>query len=159
MDSPWIEWKISLMVSTHDSDCQARRLDSESTGRTIIEKTLSRVCCWAAVDDAETPSRCRHPCWHLSPAPDSQVQFRLRETYAEGDLLLETHLNDLPQRQKFSGAAQDRRRRTGHQQDSRPDRAFLEQHIDEDRFLDFVSTRSPVFKARPLPKSKKKRST
>ncbi len=36
-----------------------------------------------------------------------------------------------------------------------PDRAFLEKHIDEDRFLDFVSTRSPVWKERPLPKSKK----
>lgn len=36
-----------------------------------------------------------------------------------------------------------------------PDRAFLEKHIDADRFLDFVSTRSPVFKGRPLPKSKK----
>ena len=36
-----------------------------------------------------------------------------------------------------------------------PDRAFLEKHIDRDRFLDFVSTRSPVFKERPLPKSKK----
>jgi arsenate reductase-like glutaredoxin family protein len=36
-----------------------------------------------------------------------------------------------------------------------PDRAFLEQHIDEDRFLDFVSLRSPVFKQRPLPRSKK----
>ena len=36
-----------------------------------------------------------------------------------------------------------------------PDRAFLEKHIDEDHFLDFVSTRSPVFKERPLPKSKK----
>ena len=36
-----------------------------------------------------------------------------------------------------------------------PDRAFLEKHIDPDRFLDFVSTRSPVFKERPLPKSKK----
>jgi arsenate reductase-like glutaredoxin family protein len=36
-----------------------------------------------------------------------------------------------------------------------PDRAFLEKHIDENRFLDFVSTRSPVFKQRPLPKSKK----
>ena len=32
---------------------------------------------------------------------------------------------------------------------------FLEKHIDEERFLDFVSTRSPVFKERPLPKSKK----
>lgn len=36
-----------------------------------------------------------------------------------------------------------------------PDRAFLERHIEADRFLDFVSTRSPVFKQRPLPKSKK----
>jgi arsenate reductase-like glutaredoxin family protein len=36
-----------------------------------------------------------------------------------------------------------------------PDRAFLERHIDADHFLDFVSTRSPVFKQRPLPKSKK----
>ena len=36
-----------------------------------------------------------------------------------------------------------------------PDRAFLETHIEADHFLDFVSTRSPVFKQRPLPKSKK----
>jgi len=36
-----------------------------------------------------------------------------------------------------------------------PDRAFLQRHIDADRFLDFVSTRSPVFKERPLPTSKK----
>ena len=36
-----------------------------------------------------------------------------------------------------------------------PDRAFLERHIDADRFLDFVSTRSPVFKERPLPRSRK----
>ena len=36
-----------------------------------------------------------------------------------------------------------------------PSRAFLEAHIDADRFLDFVSTRSPVFKQRPLPRSKK----
>jgi arsenate reductase-like glutaredoxin family protein len=36
-----------------------------------------------------------------------------------------------------------------------PDRAFLEKHVDETRFLDFVSTRSPIFKKRPLPKSKK----
>ena len=35
-----------------------------------------------------------------------------------------------------------------------PGRAFLEKHIDRERFLDFVSTRSPVFKERPLPKSK-----
>ena len=36
-----------------------------------------------------------------------------------------------------------------------PNRAFLERHIEADHFLDFVSTRSPVFKTRPLPKSKK----
>jgi arsenate reductase (glutaredoxin) len=36
-----------------------------------------------------------------------------------------------------------------------PDRAFLEKHIDAERFLDFVSTRSPVFRERPLPRSKK----
>ena len=36
-----------------------------------------------------------------------------------------------------------------------PSREFLEKHIDKERFLDFVSTRSPVFKERPLPKSKK----
>ena len=36
-----------------------------------------------------------------------------------------------------------------------PSRAFLEEHVDEKRFLDFVSRRSPVFKQRPLPKSKR----
>jgi arsenate reductase-like glutaredoxin family protein len=36
-----------------------------------------------------------------------------------------------------------------------PSRAFLERHVDAERFLDFISTRSPVFKERPLPKSKK----
>ena len=36
-----------------------------------------------------------------------------------------------------------------------PSRAFLEEHIDEESYLDFVSTRSPVFKERPLPGSKK----
>jgi len=36
-----------------------------------------------------------------------------------------------------------------------PTRAFLEAHIEAGRFLDFVSTRSPVFKQRPLPRSKK----
>ncbi|MBI1876188.1 MAG: hypothetical protein HYZ58_05925 [Acidobacteria bacterium] len=36
-----------------------------------------------------------------------------------------------------------------------PSREFLEKQIDKDRFLDYVSTRSPVFKQRPLPKSKK----
>jgi arsenate reductase len=35
-----------------------------------------------------------------------------------------------------------------------PTREFLEQYIDEARFLDFVSTRSPIFKARPLPATK-----
>ena len=36
-----------------------------------------------------------------------------------------------------------------------PTRAFLEQYIDAKHLLDFVSTRSPVWKERPLPKSKK----
>ena len=36
-----------------------------------------------------------------------------------------------------------------------PTREFLEKHIDAAGFLDFVSTRSPVWKERPLPKSKK----
>jgi arsenate reductase-like glutaredoxin family protein len=36
-----------------------------------------------------------------------------------------------------------------------PSREFLEKHVDPGRFLDFVSTRSPVFKERPLPTSKK----
>jgi arsenate reductase-like glutaredoxin family protein len=36
-----------------------------------------------------------------------------------------------------------------------PTRAWLEQHIEADHFLDYVSLRSPVFKERPLPKSKK----
>lgn len=36
-----------------------------------------------------------------------------------------------------------------------PSREFLEQYIDKDRFLDFVSKQSPVFKTRPLPKSKR----
>jgi len=36
-----------------------------------------------------------------------------------------------------------------------PDRAFLEKHVGEREFLDYVSTRSPVFKQRPLPRSKK----
>ena len=36
-----------------------------------------------------------------------------------------------------------------------PTREFLEKHIDAANFLDFVSLRSPVFKERPLPKSKK----
>jgi arsenate reductase (glutaredoxin) len=36
-----------------------------------------------------------------------------------------------------------------------PPRAFLERHIEASRFLDFVSRRSPVWKERPLPASKK----
>ena len=36
-----------------------------------------------------------------------------------------------------------------------PSREFLEQHVDPSRFLEYVSTRSPVFKERPLPRSKK----
>jgi arsenate reductase len=36
-----------------------------------------------------------------------------------------------------------------------PSREFLEKHIEADRFLDYVSTRSPVWKERPLPRSKK----
>lgn len=36
-----------------------------------------------------------------------------------------------------------------------PDRAFLEHHVQEGRFLDFVSTRSPVFRQRRLPASRK----
>jgi arsenate reductase-like glutaredoxin family protein len=36
-----------------------------------------------------------------------------------------------------------------------PSREFLEKHVDPERFLDFVSTRSPVFKQRRLPTSKK----
>ena len=31
----------------------------------------------------------------------------------------------------------------------------MERHVDEDRFIDYVSTRSPVFKERSLPRSKK----
>ena len=36
-----------------------------------------------------------------------------------------------------------------------PTREFLEKHIDPDRFLEYVSTRSPVFKEQELPRSKK----
>ena len=36
-----------------------------------------------------------------------------------------------------------------------PTREFLEKHVEADHFLDYVSTRSPVFKERPLPASKK----
>ena len=40
-----------------------------------------------------------------------------------------------------------------------PSREFLEKHIEADHFLDYVSTRSPVWKERPLPKSKAARTT
>ena len=36
-----------------------------------------------------------------------------------------------------------------------PSRDFLQKHVAEDRFLDFVSTRSPAFRERSLPQSKK----
>jgi arsenate reductase-like glutaredoxin family protein len=36
-----------------------------------------------------------------------------------------------------------------------PTREFLEKHIEADHFLDYVSQRSPVWKERPLPRSKK----
>ena len=64
-------------------------------------------------------------------------------------------MNNLPQRQKFSGAAGTSTSKSVTSIKEPPDRAFLEKHIEEDRFLEFVSTRSPVFKTRPLPQSKK----
>ena len=36
-----------------------------------------------------------------------------------------------------------------------PTRAFLEKHVGPDRFLECVSTRSPVFKQQGLPRSKR----
>ena len=36
-----------------------------------------------------------------------------------------------------------------------PSREFLKKHVEADHFLDYVSTRSPVFKERPLTASKK----
>jgi arsenate reductase-like glutaredoxin family protein len=36
-----------------------------------------------------------------------------------------------------------------------PTREFLEKHVGATTFLDYVSTRSPVFKTRPLPRTKK----
>lgn len=36
-----------------------------------------------------------------------------------------------------------------------PPREFLEKHVPGDRFLEFVSRRSPVWKERPLPASKR----
>jgi arsenate reductase-like glutaredoxin family protein len=40
-----------------------------------------------------------------------------------------------------------------------PAREFLEKHVDAANFLAFVSTRSPAFKGRPLPKSKREAIT
>jgi arsenate reductase-like glutaredoxin family protein len=37
-----------------------------------------------------------------------------------------------------------------------PSRAFLDRHVDDAGFLDFVSRRSPVWKERPLPATKQK---
>ena len=36
-----------------------------------------------------------------------------------------------------------------------PTRAFLEKHVAEAGFLDFISRRSPVWKERPLPATRK----
>ena len=36
-----------------------------------------------------------------------------------------------------------------------PPREFLEKHVPGDRFQEFVSRRSPIFKERPLPASKR----
>lgn len=36
-----------------------------------------------------------------------------------------------------------------------PSREFLEKHVPADRFADFLSRRSPVFKQRPLPSSRR----
>lgn len=36
-----------------------------------------------------------------------------------------------------------------------PPRAFLEKHVDAGRLPEFLSKRSPVFKDRPIPSSKK----
>jgi arsenate reductase-like glutaredoxin family protein len=36
-----------------------------------------------------------------------------------------------------------------------PPRAFLEKHVDATRLADFLSTRSPIFKQRGLPASKR----
>ena len=36
-----------------------------------------------------------------------------------------------------------------------PSRAFLEEHVDEANFLEYVSRRSPVFKERAMPASKR----
>ena len=36
-----------------------------------------------------------------------------------------------------------------------PTRAFLEKHVDDSHLKDFISLRSPIWKERPLPKTKK----
>lgn len=36
-----------------------------------------------------------------------------------------------------------------------PPREFLDRHVPADRFAEFLSRRSPVFKQRPLPASKR----
>ncbi len=36
-----------------------------------------------------------------------------------------------------------------------PARDFLERHVDENNFLDFMSRRSPIFKTRPLPRTRR----
>ena len=36
-----------------------------------------------------------------------------------------------------------------------PSRAFLEAHIDPSRLEEFLSRRSPIFKQRPLPRTKR----
>jgi hypothetical protein len=70
--------------------------------------------------------------------------------YGETDVLYQAHVNNLQKRQKFSGCGRRRRASPGHQQGAAL-AAVPREHIDPDRFLDFVSTRSPVFKERPLP--------
>ena len=74
--------------------------------------------------------------------------------HGETRFLHEAHLNDLQERQKFSGYGRFDVREIDINKEP-PSREFLEKHIESDHFLDYVSTRSPVFKERPLPKSKK----
>ena len=74
---------------------------------------------------------------------------------AKTDVLHEAHLNHLQERQKFSGTSRSVDVNEIDINKEPPSREFLEKHIDAERFLDFVSTRSPVCKERPLPKSKK----
>ena len=70
----------------------------------------------------------------------------------------EADLNDLPNARSFLAEQHiDVTERDINKEP--PDCAFLEQHIDDEHFLDFVSTRSPVFKKRALPRSRRKPST